>query len=440
MAELVDNNQIYDNRTRQYFEEVMSSYNQGNLRSAVVMLYSVVLCDLMFKLQELRDVFADKFAKDLLGKIEAMIAKDKASPAWEVTMVDEMHKNSPLLESDAYAVIIHLRDWRNLSAHPVLDDYSQLFVPEKHLVEGYICEAFNKILSRPAIFVKDVVGVMSEDLNQKKGYILNDKQGFNDYLNNKYFQRMTDAMFVKVFKSFWRFTFILVNPDCDSNRLVNYHLLRFMISSREDLLLKAIDSTPQDFEIADTEKTVNVAVALLSHITVVWSHLSDQTRVLLNNKIQTVGFYKLAAWFLCDNKAKYIKQLINEGFCYYPTAEELKYILTLYQGEGLMGVLCDYFIHILDCSGTFTTAQKRMDEVVLPYLDDMSKDQIDVLLNVLNSNSQLYNNYSYSSYCRKVTGKAMEYFTKDQIQQKYPKIYFPVETPIPVPALIVPNV
>ena len=132
MADLIDKTQIYDNRTRDYIEEVLSSYENGNYRSAVVMLYSVVLCDLMFKLQELRDVFSDKFAKDLLTEIETLIGKDKASPAWEVTMVEKMHKTSPLLESDAYAIITHLRDWRNLSAHPVLDDYSQLFVPEKH--------------------------------------------------------------------------------------------------------------------------------------------------------------------------------------------------------------------------------------------------------------------------------------------------------------------
>ena len=40
---------IFDSRTRAYFEEVKSSYVVGNYRSATVMLWSVVICDLVFK-------------------------------------------------------------------------------------------------------------------------------------------------------------------------------------------------------------------------------------------------------------------------------------------------------------------------------------------------------------------------------------------------------
>lgn len=427
MSDIVDKTQIYDNRTRSYFDEVLSSYNQGNYRSAVVMLYSVVLCDLMFKLQELRDVFSDQFAKGLLDKIEELISKDKASPAWEVVMVSEMHEKSPLLESDAYAVINHLRDWRNLSAHPVLDDYSQLFVPEKHLVEGYICEAYNKILSRPSIFVKNVVRVMSEDLNQKKGYILNDKPGFKDYLFNKYFQRMTDAMFEKVFKSFWKFTFVLCNAECDSNRKINYHLLIFMIENRELLLLSAIKKSPDDYEIADNETTVSFAMAFLTNVTCVWGLLSEQAKTLIKKKTQENRFYKLIAWFLGDNKAEHINNLIKEGFNYYPTETELKRVVGLYEKEGIKRVLYDYFIRLLDDSTSFVIAQKRMDEVVLPFIEDMNKSQLDTLLGVLNNNSQLYNNYCYNSYCRKVNKEAMKYFTKEEITQQYPRIFFQEE-------------
>ena len=50
---------------------------------------------------------------------------------------------------------------------------------------------------------------MSEDLNQKKGFILNDVDGFREYVDNKYLKRMTDAMFAKVFKSFWKFISVL---------------------------------------------------------------------------------------------------------------------------------------------------------------------------------------------------------------------------------------
>ena len=43
--------QIFDARNREYFSEVLSCDAAGNYRSAVVMLWSVVVCDLLFKIQ-----------------------------------------------------------------------------------------------------------------------------------------------------------------------------------------------------------------------------------------------------------------------------------------------------------------------------------------------------------------------------------------------------
>ena len=41
---------IYSIKSREYFKEVVSSYAIGNFRSAIVMLYSVCMCDLIYKL------------------------------------------------------------------------------------------------------------------------------------------------------------------------------------------------------------------------------------------------------------------------------------------------------------------------------------------------------------------------------------------------------
>ena len=48
--------EIYFSKTREYFQEVISSYSIGNYRSATVMLYSVAVCDILFKLNELKDM------------------------------------------------------------------------------------------------------------------------------------------------------------------------------------------------------------------------------------------------------------------------------------------------------------------------------------------------------------------------------------------------
>lgn len=43
--------QIFDARSKEYFSEVLSCYAAGNYRSAALMSYSFVVCDLLFKIQ-----------------------------------------------------------------------------------------------------------------------------------------------------------------------------------------------------------------------------------------------------------------------------------------------------------------------------------------------------------------------------------------------------
>lgn len=64
--------QIYFQRTKEYFEEVERSFYNENYRSAIVMLYSVVIADLLFKLEELKDYYLDPIAEGILEDINRM--------------------------------------------------------------------------------------------------------------------------------------------------------------------------------------------------------------------------------------------------------------------------------------------------------------------------------------------------------------------------------
>ena len=49
---LVDAENIYFSQIRNYFKEIISSYDNENYRSAMVMLYSTIICDLLLKLKD----------------------------------------------------------------------------------------------------------------------------------------------------------------------------------------------------------------------------------------------------------------------------------------------------------------------------------------------------------------------------------------------------
>lgn len=57
--------QIQDGRTREYFDEVLSCYYSGNYRSTIVMLYATVICDIVYKLDELVTVYGDTRAQKI---------------------------------------------------------------------------------------------------------------------------------------------------------------------------------------------------------------------------------------------------------------------------------------------------------------------------------------------------------------------------------------
>ena len=129
---------IYSIKSREYFKEVVSSYAIGNFRSAIVMLYSVCMCDLIYKLQELRDVYDDKVAKNILETIEKEQTESNSKSSWEKTLVDSVYKKTNLLDNDGYAYLNHVYDIRNLSAHPALDKNGELISPPKEVVAAYI--------------------------------------------------------------------------------------------------------------------------------------------------------------------------------------------------------------------------------------------------------------------------------------------------------------
>ena len=47
---LMNAGDIYFPQIKNYFREIVSSYDNGNYRSAIVMLYSTIVCDLLLKL------------------------------------------------------------------------------------------------------------------------------------------------------------------------------------------------------------------------------------------------------------------------------------------------------------------------------------------------------------------------------------------------------
>lgn len=160
-----ESEEIYFKKTREYFKEVVSSYSNENYRSAIVMLYSISICDILFKLQELKDMYNDSMAAKILKKVEDLRNnKDCLSKSkWEKELVDEVYNETNLLDLESYTNLNHLYDYRNFSAHPALNENYELINPTKEITVAFIKSTLTNILIKPPIFIKNVLGMLTDD-------------------------------------------------------------------------------------------------------------------------------------------------------------------------------------------------------------------------------------------------------------------------------------
>ena len=85
---------IVDYRTKRYFAEVYVCYTAGNYRSAVVTLWSVVVTDILFKLDQLKGAYGDPTAKAILSEISNLRRKNHKSPEWETELVKKIESRT----------------------------------------------------------------------------------------------------------------------------------------------------------------------------------------------------------------------------------------------------------------------------------------------------------------------------------------------------------
>ena len=384
--------EIYFSKTKEYFREVLSSYANGNYRSAIVMLYSVAICDLLLKLQELKDMYNDTVAEEILEQInKSRNEGDKKSKSrWEKELVDSVYQKTKFLNYEAYMDLAHLYDYRNLSAHPALNENYELFAPSQETVIALIKNTLSDVLIKPPIFIKNVIDMLTEDIKEKKDTYQDDISGMKQYLNNKYFNRMSIPMRLKTIQTLWKFCFLRPeNPECVENRVMNRRALEILIEENINDAMSYIQSNTQHFTTAEDGDCVFALIILLSKFPELYSMLNNDTRNQIDCIIKRNDDAKMMSWF------KY-KTLHAHSF--YLLSQEMRSIdervvhhfWEQYEKYGETREAIDVLLSNFGKSGSFDTANYRFRVYILPYLKEYSHDQAIELISCINNNDQIY--------------------------------------------------
>ena len=383
---------INEPRSKSYFQEVLRGFISGNYRSSVVMLWSVVMADLIYKLKFLKDVHQDPVAISILEEIEKRQAANPTSSDWEAYLLDNVHDRTQLLEMPEYLHLVNLQKLRHLSAHPVISSGNVLFTPNKETARATIRNALESVLLKPAIFSKKIVSEFTEDLASKKN-LLPDQTALGKYLEAKYFQNLHESVERELIRALWKFCFRISNSDADENRDINLRALHILYKRDPASFLSAIKADPHYFSsVGSSEKALNALTLFMSECPVLFAHLTDAAKVPLATFCDGKPRLLIQATFLSSSFTAHISKIsalpyetirsfeADSWKKFSADAKEMHCEQEVYR----LGI--DTFIR----SGSFDAADASFAKFIKPYLAEFNPENITELLDGIESNSQIW--------------------------------------------------
>lgn len=391
--------QIIDPRTREYFREVYSSYVAGNYRSAVVMLWSVIVCDLLFKLEDLK-ARNDPAAAAIMKEVEKKQQENQKSPAWEQILVELVEAKTHLFDVGQAQNIEGIRQHRHLSAHPVLTASTyELFRPTRENVRSHMRNALEAILTKPALMSGKIFETFVTDLTRAAvtwPYVGDEADvELGRYLDAVYFSRLSKPVLEVFFRKLWRFTFKLEDADAEANRAINYRALRLLYRKHHAAFTTLIATDTNYYsDVALGGKAIKELVRFVSLNPGLYPLLTDAARGPLKACTDSDDDMLAIAWFLSPDLSTHISQLqvrstgLGDRFALSPVSFARLYLQA--KAAGLQRAVIDLGSSLYCNSDRYDTANERFVHMVLPYADQMDKDQMKTLLTGINANQETW--------------------------------------------------
>ena len=394
---VISYDKIPNSKTREYFKEVVSSYNNGNYRSAIVMLYTVAICDILFKLKDLYELYGDTTAKLLLDEYESRRherEKQDSKSSWEYELIKEAHKKS-LIDSISFSELETVYTYRNMSAHPILDSSYELCSPSQETTIALIRAIFDRLLTQPPLYIGKIIDSMTEDLKARKQILLSDKVLLRSMINDKYISHLNERYIIKVFCAFWKFCFMEDDEICNENRDINIEILHILLDKNYEELKRAIIDDSVHYNCSINDDILLSLYVFLSEYVELYALLRQETKTALNSLLQRNTDLIYISWFMYDNLDDFVAKLKDKN-CYYPSSKFITKMVLQFNVNGKSELFYDYLIECYSRSYCFEIARNRWNDLIAPQVDNLSRKQIIRLIDVTNNNDQIY--YSYHAY------------------------------------------
>lgn len=393
-------NSIYDRRTRKYFEEVYKSYATGCYRSATVMLWSVIVCDIIFKLQELRDLYADSGAEKILSEIEKLQKDDPYSPKWEKELIKLVFERTQLLDTASHHKIMMIQEHRHLSAHPVISDEDTLFEPTEEMVRSDIRNSIEVILSKPPFLTQKVLTTILNDLEQIKDLFPSDS-ALLKYLDSKYLNSINKDITAKLFRGLWKFVFRSEDEKPKENRKINLRALKLIFDKERQSIIESIKQEVKYYSsLSKEEDSIKGLIDFLSLEKEIYDILDDSAKEIIKPILKDNLSYFGIAFFISETPVEHINnltQLLSDKFHqkygdngHYLNKIHLAKLKHVCEEFGLDEEYRRFGIAVFINSSDFERADIYFDRHIEPNLENFTGHEFEILLEGTDRNNQCY--------------------------------------------------
>jgi len=385
---------IYDVRIRRYFKEVLGSYSNGYYRSAVVMLWSVLVTDMLFKLDQLANAYGDATARCILAEIQTSRDNNPKSPEWESELLEKIADRTDLLNTAEFSFLQSIREHRHLSAHPVLDQIEALFSPNRDTTRAHIRNALESVLTKPPIMSRRVFDAFTEDI-EALGKLTTTREGFSGYLTSKYLNHFTLATATAVFRSLWRLVFRSNDARCQANRMVNGVALSILMDRWKNELIDTISQDRAWFsDVSLEDSQLGELIGFLSSYPKVFGLLTDTAKtpiqVYANQWLDSFAL----SWFLSDSLDSHLAEIhrrIEDPHNLDLLGDEaFSHLCSLSKDTEAYSKVLSIGITLYAQSSSFNTADHRYQAFIRPFLEDYTREQVELFLKQTEDNGQTW--------------------------------------------------
>jgi hypothetical protein len=372
---------IVDWRTKRYFSEVFACYTAGHYRSAVVMLWSVVVADMLIKVDQLANAEGDAAAKAALQKMANSKHRDPKSTGWELDLITDSCNDLGLLDPAALMSLTHLQSHRHLSAHPTMTSDETLFTPTREVARAHIRTALDEVLTKPAIMSRRVFDRFMSDIEALSDRRLGVGQ-LKQFLESKYLRHFNSSVLSSVFKSLWRVTFRVEDQRASKNREANCEALCVVFERNKESLAEIVKIEANWFsDVSPAFECIDASVQFFQVFPNVFQFLTAAIKVPIQAFAEQDLDQYVQCWFIHDSPEHVVSELerrIEGDEC--PRPETLRAFLESIRTSDAIDRALFVGITTYMKSGNFRMADVRFLNVIAPFISIYKRDHFEAFL------------------------------------------------------------